>query len=193
MVWKAGEIMPKMFRHTYCASRLLGPLAGRIWWSMCLTGMGPKELWGPWTVEADRVHSEGTKAEGRRRDVPLVDYPVRPELTRDGFTSALRRYSEHRVREDLREQLQRKPTADELAEARRTLKAWKVTPYQARKTFARWMEDAGIPRARREVYRGHGKRDIGDVYERYEVADYLRGDAEKMRAQLGPQKLALAQ
>jgi hypothetical protein len=42
------------------------------------------------------------------------------------------------------------------------------------------------------VYRGDGKRDIGNVYERYEVAAYLREDAERMRAQLGPQKLALA-
>ena len=153
----------------------LGDQAGRIWWSMCLTGMGPGELYGTWSVEQDRVHIVGTKvvrqgrdeAFGRVRDVPLVDYPTRPELTRDGFTSALRRYSAKSGR--------------------------KVTPYMGRKTFARWLEDAQIPRARREVYRGHGKRDIGDVYERYEVSDYLRGDAEKMRAQLGPQKLALAQ
>jgi integrase len=178
-----------------------GSQAGRIWWSMCLTGMGPGELWGAWTVEQDRVHIVGTKvvhqgrdeAFGRVRDVPLVDYPTRPELTRDGFTSALRRCSERRLRDALQERVQRKPTAEELADARRSTQGWKITPYQARKTFARWLEDAQIPRARREVYRGHGKRDIGDVYERYEVADYLRGDAEKMRAQLGPLKLALVQ
>jgi integrase len=153
----------------------LGGQAGRIWWSMVLTGMGPKELWGAWSVQNDRVHIDGTKvvrvgqdaAFGRVRDVPLVDVPVRPELTRDGFTSALRRYS--------------------------AKQGTKVTPYQARKTFARWMEDAGVPRTRREIYRGHGKRDIGDVYERYEVSAYLREDAERMRSQLGPQRLALAQ
>ncbi len=144
----------------------LGGAAGRIWWSMCLTGMGPKEYFTDgWEVLADRVHIKGEKTEGRVRDVPLVDFPVRPELTVHGYTSALRRFS---------------------------AKGQKVTPYQARKTFARWMEDAGIPRARREVYRGHGKRDIGDVYERYEVSAYLREDAERMRGQLGPQKLALA-
>ena len=49
------------------------------------------------------------------------------------------------------------------------------------------------PPGQAEVYRGHGKRDIGDVYERYEVSAYLREDAERMRGQLGPQKLALAQ
>jgi hypothetical protein len=63
----------------------------------------------------------------------------------------------------------------------------KVTPYQARKTFARWMEDARTPRARREIYRGHGKRDIGDVYERYEVASYLREDAQAADALPSPE------
>ncbi|HEX9487055.1 MAG TPA: hypothetical protein VF976_08320 [Gemmatimonadales bacterium] len=58
---------------------------------MCLTGRGPKEFWRAWSVEGDRVHIEGTKAFERIRDVPLVDTPVRPEPTRDGFTSALRR------------------------------------------------------------------------------------------------------
>ncbi len=66
-----------------------------------------------------------------------------------------------------------------------------VTPYQARKTFARWMKDARIPRARREIYRGHGKRDIGDVYERYEVANYLREDAQAMRTLLAQQGLRM--
>jgi len=152
----------------------LGSQAGRIWWSMCLTGMGPKELWGMWSVEQDRVHIEGTKAFGRVRDVPLVDTPVRPEITRDGFTSALRRLSET------------------LVDGQRIVdQAAKVTPYQARKTFARWMEDARIPRARREIYRGHGNRDVGDLYERYEVTTYLRDDAQAMRALLPQQGLRL--
>ena len=152
----------------------LGVQAGRAWWSMCLTGMGPKEYWvDGWRVEADRVHIDGAKvvrrgvdgAFGRVRDVPLVDYPVRPEITRAGFATALRRLSEKT--------------------------GTTVSPYQARKTFARWMEDAGIPRVRREVYRGHGKRDIGDLYERYEVAAYLREDAQKLRGLLPQQGLAI--
>ena len=48
---------------------------------------------------------------GRERDVPLMDFPVRPEITLDGFTRALRQLAE---------------------------KGTKVTPYQERKTFARW-------------------------------------------------------
>jgi len=53
------------------------------------------------------------------------------------------------------------------------------------------MEDAHIPRVRREVYRGHGKRDIGDLYERYEMDSYLREDAQAMRALLPTQGLRL--
>jgi len=46
-------------------------------------------------------------------------------------------------------------------------------------------------RARREIYRGHGKRDIGDSYEAYQVTAYLKEDAKVMRALLGPQPIAL--
>jgi len=69
----------------------------------------------------------------------------------------------------------------------------KLNPYQARKSFARWMEDAHIPRARRVAYLGHSTADVQDRYERYEIDAYLREDAERMRALIGPQKLALAQ
>jgi len=170
----------------------LGTPAARCWWSMCLTGMGPKEYWvDGWSVEPDRVRIKGEKAFGRVREVPLVDTPVRPELTVDGFTSALRRVSERRLTAHLTAQLERKPTPQEVAAAADVDGPWKITPYQARKTFARWMEDARIPRARREIYRGHGKRDIGDVYERYEITTYLREDAQAMRALLPQQGLRM--
>jgi hypothetical protein len=177
----------------------LGGHAARIWWSMVLTGMGPKELWGTWAVLDDRVHIEGTKVVrrgrdakfGRVRDVPLVDYPVRPELTRYGFASALRRLSERRLRAQLAARLERTPTRAEFRDALTVDGSWKITAYQARKSYARWLEDARIPRARREIYRGHGKRDIGDIYERYEVTDFLREDAKALRAILGPQAIAL--
>src|SRR2546425_12760781 len=52
-----------------------------------------------------------------------------------------------------------------------------VTPKLARKTFDRWMQDAGIPRVRPKRYLGHGKRDVTDDDEWYEVVAYLREDA----------------
>lgn len=136
----------------------LGPAAGRIWWSLCITGMGPKELWGEWTVRQDRVSIRGTKTKRRVRDVPLVDTPTRPELTRPGFVSALRRCS------------QKAGTV--------------VAPYMARKSFARWMEDSRIPRVRRIRYLGHTGADTTDIYEGYEVTQYLREDADRMRETL---------
>jgi hypothetical protein len=144
------------------------PRAARIWWSMCLTGMGPKELWEDgFQVLDDRIHIGGKKAVGRNRDVPLVDYPTQPELTREGFKSALQRFNTKRARSE-----------------------W-VTPYRARKTFDRWLQDAGIPRARRIPYMGHGRRDVTDRYELYEVEAYLRDDAAAMRGLLGPQRLQM--
>ena len=161
--------------------------AALAWWSMVLTGMGPKEFFvDGFDVLADRVLIHGAKTEGRERAVPLIDTPVRPALTKDGYTSALRRLSGRRLRESLTAQLDRKPTPQELTAAAQAKGAqpWKVTPYQARKTFARWMEEARIPRTRRNRYRGHGTQDIGDNYERYEVDGYLRDDAKAMREYL---------
>lgn len=68
----------------------LRPNAARCWWSMCLTGMNPKEYWGRWEVLSDRIRIHGTKRIGRSRDVPLIDYPVRPELKTWGFSTAMR-------------------------------------------------------------------------------------------------------
>ena len=90
----------------------------------------------------------------------------RPELQRTGFCTALRRYAEKA--------------------------GLKLNPHQARKSHGRWMEDAHIPRARRVAYLGHSAADVQDRYERYEIDAYLREDAERMRALIGPQKLAIA-
>ena len=44
--------------------------------------------------------------------------------------------------------------------------------------------DAGVPRVRRLMYLGHGKQDVTDRYERYQIAGFLREDAQRMRALL---------
>jgi hypothetical protein len=170
----------------------LSPVVGRAWWSMCLTGMGPKEFWvDGWTVADDRVHIKGEKAFGRVRDVPLVDMPVRPEISRRGYVTALRRLSVRRLTALFTERLEREPTRQELATAMREERGeiWHVAPYRARKTFARWAEDAGVPRVRRLMYLGHGKQDVTDRYERYQVQEFLREDARRMRALLPQQGL----
>lgn len=170
----------------------LGAEAAAIWWSMCTTGMGPGELWGTWHVLGDRVHVVGTKTDHRVRDVPLVQAPGRPTLTRPGFESALRRLSERRLRIELARRLDRAPTADELAKAWEIDGAWKVNPYQGRKTFDRWMQQAGVPRARRLLYLGHVEQDVSDRYELYEVEAYLAEDATRMRDLLPKKGIRLA-
>jgi len=50
--------------------------------------------------------------------------------------------------------------------------------YDARRAYAHWMEEAGIPRARRRLYLGHRPADVTDLYEMGELTRYLREDGE---------------
>jgi len=135
----------------------------QIAWSMATTGMGLKDYWGPWEIRRDRIHIFGTKRAGRDRDVPLVRRPDAPPLSRDRFEKAFRK---------------RFSTV--------------MTPYQLRRTYAQWMEEAGIPRTRRLLYMGHGTRDVTDLYERYQIEEYLAADAAKLRVFLSPPKKSSA-
>lgn len=126
-----------------------------IAWGMATTGMGAGEYWGVWSVRVDRIHIEGTKREGRVRDVPLVLRPTVPQMHRRTFEDKLRERSRD------------------------------FTAYDLRRTYATWMEDAHIPRTRRKLYMGHGAADITDLYEKREVADFLASDAQKLRDFIG--------
>lgn len=123
-----------------------------IAWAMVTTGMHAKEYWGQWETQLDRVRIYGTKRKGRRRDVPLVMQPAVPRLSRSHWQLTLRR------------------------------RETGVQPYDFRRAYAQWMEEAHISRARRKAYLGHGKSDVTDVYERHEVTAFLVADAEKLRA-----------
>jgi integrase len=126
-----------------------------IAWGMATTGMGAGEYWGRWSVEADRIHIHGTKREGRVRDVPLVLRPASPAMHRRTF--------EDKVRE-------RVPA---------------ITVYDLRRTYANWLEAAGIPRTRRKLYLGHGAGDVTGLYELHEVRAFLAADAVSLKAYLG--------
>lgn len=122
-----------------------------IAWGIATTGMGAKEYWGRWNVLADRIHIEGTKRKGRVRDVPLILQPAVPRVHR-------RTWEDH-IRD----------------------KHVGVTPYDLRRTYANWMEAAGIPRTRRKLYMGHGTKDVTDLYERHEVDAFVVADAVRLR------------
>lgn len=126
-----------------------------IAWGMATTGMGAGEYWGAWSVKADRIHIAGTKREGRVRDVPLVMAPAVPRMHRRTFEDKFRA---------------------------RTGPA--IQAYDLRRTYANWLESAGVPRTRRKLYMGHGARDVTDLYERHEVDAFLADDAAKLCALL---------
>jgi integrase len=137
-------------------------------WALALTGMGPKEYWGRWDIRTDRVRVSGTKREARVRDVPLIQPIAVPQLSREAFRQRL----EHRTKK-------------------------RVTPYDFRRTFARWMERAGVMRSRRKYYMGHSAGDVTALYEASEIDAYLVSDAALMRKYLGlpeptPQPLRVA-
>lgn len=57
--------------------------------------------------------------------------------------------------------------------------------YDARRAYAHWMEEAGIPRARRRLYLGHRPADVTDLYEMGELTRYLVEDATRLKRYLG--------
>lgn len=124
-----------------------------IAWSLARTGMGPKEYWHDgWDVRTDRVLIHGVKRGGRERFVPLIGEVSVPTVQYAAFRRALIKASDG-----------------------------KVTPYDLRRSFANWIEAAGVPRTRRRLYRGHGEQDIGDAYEWHEVDAFLAEDGQRIR------------
>ena len=59
-----------------------------------------------------------------------------------------------------------------------------VAPYDGRRTFAHWLEEAGIPRTRRRQYLGHTIGDVTDRYESHDVRPYLKDDGAQLRAMI---------
>jgi len=130
-------------------------------WGMALTGMGPSEFFDGWKIAGAGVYVPGTKRKARDRTVPLV--------LGDRFTGAKGpngRAPEWKARL--------------FAETLKTASGGKVQPYDLRRTYATWMEEAQIPRTRRRQYMGHSTGDVTDIYETHEVDRYLSDDAAKL-------------
>lgn len=127
-----------------------------IAWSMALTGIHEKEYWHDgWEIQPDRIKVNGKKRGGRDRFVPLVLAPVVPTIHERTFTDKLRDRTSRFIQ-----------------------------PYDLRRTFAHWMEEAGIPRSRRILYMGHKAKDVTDLYERQDVERFLKEDANRLRSYL---------
>lgn len=131
-------------------------------YGMWLTGMGPTEWYlNGWEERHDRVVVFGEKRKGRARSVPAV----RTEY----FSRA-------------------KPMADckPLREMRRFGERLYATcgihTYDLRRSYANFLEAAGITRTRRKLYMGHRSGDVTDIYEQHEVDEFLAPDAEHLEA-----------
>lgn len=134
-------------------------------WAMALTGMGPKEYFiDGYEVLSDRVKVGGVKRPGRQRVVPAVRTEYFTRIVPSRTVGAMR---EMRVFGET------------------LLEKCGIRPYDLRRTYANWMESAGIPRTRRRLYIGHAKKDTTDIYEEHEVTAFLAEDAKRLEAFLG--------
>lgn len=133
-------------------------------WGLCLTGMRKSEWFeAGWTVQPDRVVIPGTKTDNAPRIIPRAYNVARPAGTYYRLIQAL-----HKVTKG------------------------EVTPHDLRATFMCWLEDAGIPRSRRQIYLGHVVRDVTELYERRRnVEPWLTEDAAKLRTFLGDNPMAV--
>jgi integrase len=128
---------------------------GDMAWSMAVSGMGNKEYWHQgFEVLRDRVTIYGQKREGRTRDVPMWSAPlVKPVCWEGRFRDLLREAS-----------------------------GGTVAPYDLRRSFARWCEEAGIIETNRDAYLGHGPRSMTQLYTFGQLPGQLQADAAKLRA-----------
>lgn len=148
------------------ATSLSEPRDRAALWGMALTGMGPAEWFGTWRVVDDergvRVHIAGTKRESRVRDVPLV--------WSERFTKVARAPRGEDVRWSIRR----------FQDLLRDVTDGAIKPYDLRRTYATWLELAGIPRTRRRLYLGHSVGDVTDLYEFQDTVRYLADDAKRI-------------
>jgi integrase len=134
-------------------------------WGMALTGMRPEEWFEQWEcrwrVSGDGVEIDGSKRPASNRTVPLVGEIVKPATKRQAFYRALRKASNQTV-----------------------------APYDLRRSYAVWLELAGIPTYRQDYYMAHGPKDMNALYKRQrECTPHLAEDAQAiMQVLASPQK-----
>lgn len=139
--------------------------------AMAMTGMHPKEYYvDGFSVSTRYVHVHGEKREGRDRKVPkLFPSKLWPHLTLK------------------QPEISDPKTFGRAFRAARKAAKLICTPLDLRRSFATWMEAAGIERTRRRMYLGHSARDVTDLYETQELLPHLAADGAKLRAWIDQQ------
>jgi len=146
--------MPLTPKEALAVAAALPEQSRRAWWTMCTTGMGPGELWGWWELEGGHIHIHGTKRHGRDRLVPLLSIPCRPM---DGLTASM-----------LRDQIEAATKG-------------RVQPYDARRTYAKWLAMAKVISIHQDAYLGHGPKTMTELYQRGNERSYIEADAHRLR------------
>jgi len=153
---------PQTVAEARAIAAALGEKWGPVWWTLCITGMGPKEFWHDgWRITSDGLEIDGAKDTRRRRTtarqriVPLLGVPADRIGTPAGFAEALQRA-------DLG-----------------------VTPYDARRSFARWLDDAGLPGYVQDALVGHGPKSMRELYKWGEIRSMLGDVKQTMLKYLG--------
>ena len=126
-----------------------------IWWGMACTGMGPKEFFD----DGWRVLPNGIEIAGQKRPARnrIVPLVVVPVKARtaDGFEAALDRADVG------------------------------VAPYDARRSYSRWLSELRLPDYRRNAYMGHGPKSMLQLYPWGDVSEWLGQDGLSLREYVG--------
>lgn len=161
------EEPPKYARHpcTVAEARMitreLGQKWGPVWWALCCHGLGPKEYWvDGWKVVQHGVEIFGQKWTARHRVVPLIIIPPAPIGRMAGFAEAVERAN------------------------------LGVTPYDARRSYARWLDEVGAPDYLQDAFMGHGKKEMRSLYKWGDIGAWLNEYGRKLRKHVG-EKIAL--
>lgn len=146
------------------AKKMADPRDRAAVYGMALTGMGPKEWYvDGWKLGDDRITIYGAKRKSRIRVVPAL----RTSHLASPFPES-----------DVQVERERRRFGERL------LGLAGIRPYDLRRTYANWLESAGVPRTRRKAYLGHAGGDVTSIYERHEVEQFLVADAKKIEAYL---------
>lgn len=146
---------------------------GDAWWALCTTGMRPSEYWGKQYRYESRWAWRilGTKTTAALRVIPAIEPSIpRPPLGYGKASVIFRRVIAR---------MYPVPEGEPLA----------LTWYDARRTFAAWMERAGVSASDRRRYMGHGAADVTEHYARKpepapggtEQVEVYQADAEALR------------
>jgi integrase len=152
-------------------------------WTMCVTGMNALEYANGWEIEGQTIRIHGTKRASRERVIPLFVSPseiFRPEgvrLTIGRFTDG--KYSKKPTNRAV--MIRQVTWYPPLLQTLRVASKHQVQPHDCRRTFARWLNEAGVFDTHQAAYMGHGPRTMTALYKSPRVlAEMLEADRQKV-------------